>query len=419
MVVTRCLSYQVPIEIKRAKLVSGCDEQVLSDVMRNDDALAMAEIVHRAAAAIVASIKTTPIASGGDSVPTSSMSSGKAEGQAHLSQQKPVIEIDPIPAPTAAAVQAPARLARPVIPPASTPPVSQPASTPLQARREFSPLPSSPAQAVLVPQDRIRAVSVIHAPIERESALGKFEKLKAGLHRFWHLRVWHPERQALGRRIARFAIYGIAVWFAYVAVMIVAYRFVDPPASNLMLYNYLKGNTVHHQWVPLKKISPAVIKAVVVAEDAQFCRHWGIDFAAIRYAIEHARGGTPRGASTISMQTAKNMFLWHSKSYVRKVLEVPVTLMMELIWPKKRMLEIYLNIAEWGPGVFGIGAAARHHFKTTPANLGTAEAARLAASLPNPKVRRAGRPGPKTRRKANVIQGRARKAGYYTRCVMG
>ncbi len=239
------------------------------------------------------------------------------------------------------------------------------------------------------------------------------------LGRIWHQHVWNPDRQALIRRMGWYAVYGLAGWFACVTVMIVAYRFVNPPASNLMLYNYLRGNRVHHTWVPLEKISSTVIKAVVVAEDAQFCRHWGIDFAAIRYAIEHAKGGTPRGASTISMQTAKNMFLWQSKSYVRKVLEVPVTVMMELIWPKKRMLEIYLNIAEWGPGVFGIGAAARHHFNTTPAKLGVAAASRLAASLPNPKVRRAGRPGPKTRRKANVIRGRARQAGYYTGCVLG
>ena len=245
--------------------------------------------------------------------------------------------------------------------------------------------------------------------------MGKF---KTAISQFWQVNVWNAERKKLAQRIARVAAYGMAIWFAYVATMIVAYRFVDPPASNLMIYNYLKGNTVQHTWVPIEKISPSVIKAVVVAEDAQFCRHWGIDFAAIQYAIEHARGGTPRGASTITMQTAKNMFLWQSKSYVRKILEVPVTVMMELIWPKKRILEIYLNVAEWGPGVFGIGAAAKHHFRTTAAKLNTAAAARLAASLPNPKVRRAGRPGPKTRRKANVIRGRARHAGYYTGCVL-
>lgn len=226
-----------------------------------------------------------------------------------------------------------------------------------------------------------------------------------------------PARQRQIKTALRWSGYGLAGWFAIVTVMIVAYRFINPPFSNLMLYNHLTGRPVVHTWVPLRDISPAVIRAVVTAEDAQFCRHWGIDFAAIKYAIEHANGGTPRGASTISMQTAKNMFLWQSKSYVRKALEVPVTLMMELVWPKTRMLEVYLNIAEWGPGIFGIGAAARHHFNTTPINLGQAAAAQLAAALPNPKVRRAGRPGPKTRRKARVIRGRARHADYYTGCV--
>lgn len=226
-----------------------------------------------------------------------------------------------------------------------------------------------------------------------------------------------PARMQQFKTVLRWSAYGLAGWFAIVALLIVAYRFINPPFSNLMLYHYLTGRPVAHQWVALNDVSPAVIRAVVTAEDAQFCRHWGIDFAAIKYAIENANGRTPRGASTISMQTAKNMFLWQSKSYVRKALEVPVTLMMEFIWPKTRMLEIYLNIAEWGPGVFGIGAAARHHFKTTPKNLGQTAAAQLAAALPNPKVRRAGRPGPKTRRKARVIRGRAQNAGYYTACL--
>lgn len=218
-------------------------------------------------------------------------------------------------------------------------------------------------------------------------------------------------------KLGRFAAYGLALWLMLVTFLIVLYRVFNPPFSNLMLYNYLSGRDVHHRWVALDKISPAVVKAVVVAEDAQFCRHWGIDFHAIEQAIENARGRTPRGASTITMQTAKNMFLWQSKSYVRKALEVPVTILIELFWTKKRILEVYLNIAEWAPGVFGIAAAAEHHFKTTPAKLGSTAAAQLAAALPNPKVRRAGRPGPKTRRKAQVIRGRARSAGYYTRCV--
>lgn len=238
-------------------------------------------------------------------------------------------------------------------------------------------------------------------------------------------RVWHRGADLWNNKVkshvyygARLVTYGVAAWFAIVITMIVVYRFVDPPASNLMLYHYAVGRDVKQTWTPLKKISPAVIKAVITAEDARFCRHWGIDFIALEQAIEAARGGSPRGASTITMQTAKNMFLWQSKSYIRKILEVPVTILLELIWGKKRILEVYLNVAEWGPGVFGIGAAAKHHFKTVPAKLGSAAAAQLAASLPNPKIRRAGRPGPKTRRKARVIRGRARNASYYTACIL-
>lgn len=224
--------------------------------------------------------------------------------------------------------------------------------------------------------------------------------------------------RGLAGHFARAAVYTFAIWFIAVTALILVYRFVNPPASNLMIYNYLAGRDVKHEWVDLEDVSPAVIRAVIVAEDAQFCRHWGIDVQAIRDAIRNADGGIPRGASTISMQTAKNMFLWQSKSYVRKALEVPVTVVMEIIWPKKRMLEVYLNIAEWGPGIFGIQAAAKHHFKTTADKLDRVAAARLAAALPNPKVRRAGRPGPLTRRKAQVINSRARQSDWYTRCAL-
>lgn len=231
------------------------------------------------------------------------------------------------------------------------------------------------------------------------------------LNELW--RNWQP----LLRKALTYAAYGFAIWFAFVCLLLALYRFVDPPTSNLMLLQRLQGQPVEQRWVSLSGISKNLIRAVVVAEDARFCEHWGIDLAAIRYAIENAGDGTPRGASTISMQTAKNLFLWPSKSYVRKLLEVPVTLAMELIWPKSRILEVYLNIAEWGPGVFGIGAAARHHFRVHPSQLGPGASALLAASLPNPIVRKAGRPGPRTRRKAGVVQARARLGSQYIGCI--
>jgi monofunctional biosynthetic peptidoglycan transglycosylase len=233
----------------------------------------------------------------------------------------------------------------------------------------------------------------------------------------WLSKQWQVHLSPYAKPALRWCAIGFGVWFAIVLALIALYRFVNPPISNTMLFQQLSGRNIQHDWVPLNKMSTSLIKAVVVAEDARFCQHWGIDIDAIQYAIEHAGDGTPRGASTISMQTAKNLFLWSSKSYIRKILEVPVTLAMEIMWPKRRMLEIYLNIAEWGPGVFGIGAAARHHFKTRPASLGPGASALLAAALPNPIVRKAGRPGPKTRAKARVVQARARNGGQYIGCV--
>jgi monofunctional biosynthetic peptidoglycan transglycosylase len=159
------------------------------------------------------------------------------------------------------------------------------------------------------------------------------------------------------------------------------------------------------------------VRAVIVSEDGRFCSHHGIDLDAIEDAIERSKGGIPRGASTISMQVTKNLFLWSSRSYLRKIVELPLTLLMELWWPKARILEIYLNIAEWGPGIFGAEAAAQHHFRRPASGLTEREAALLAAALPNPIRRDAGDPGPRTVRKAVVIQSRVRAAGDVAGCV--
>ncbi len=150
---------------------------------------------------------------------------------------------------------------------------------------------------------------------------------------------------------------------------------------------------------------------MIVAEDGRFCDHAGIDFQAIGQALEQASDGFPRGASTISMQVTKNMFLWSSKSYIRKIIELPLTLIMELVWPKWRILEVYLNIAEWGPGVYGAEAASRFHFHQPAARLNERQAALLAATLPNPIIRDAGDPSTLVSRKARVIQARMRAAG--------
>jgi monofunctional biosynthetic peptidoglycan transglycosylase len=216
---------------------------------------------------------------------------------------------------------------------------------------------------------------------------------------------------------ARYAAYAVAGYLALTLVLIALFRFVNPPGSALMLIRWLGGAEIHQSWVPLERISPQLVRAVIVAEDGRFCDHWGIDLEAVEQALERAADGAPRGASTISMQVVKNMFLWPSKSYLRKAIEVPLTLVMELVWPKWRILEIYLNVAEWGPGVFGAEAAAAYHFNKPAARVGEREAALLAASLPNPVRRDAGAPGPRTSRKAGVIGRRMRAAGAVAACV--
>ena len=223
----------------------------------------------------------------------------------------------------------------------------------------------------------------------------------------------------LGRTALRYTGYAVGGYFAFVFLLILLYRVVNPPASSLMLVQALTGTEVQQQWVSLDEISPSLVRAVIVSEDWTFCEHYGIDIKAIEQAIEKSGNGIPRGASTISMQTTKNLFLWNARSYVRKVVELPLTLMIELIWPKSRILEIYLNVAEWGPGIFGAEAAAQYHFNKPAARLDSREAAQLAASLPNPIIREAGDPGPRTARKASVIQSRMRNAGAAAECVLG
>ncbi len=214
------------------------------------------------------------------------------------------------------------------------------------------------------------------------------------------------------RRLLRYAGYA-----ATVLALLVIFRFVDPPGSALMAWRWVNGTTVTRDWVPISSISPNLVRAVIVSEDWTFCDHHGVDVAAMQEAIEKAGDGIPRGASTISMQVVKNVFLWPSKSYVRKAIELPMTLVMEILWPKQRVLEVYLNVAEWGPGIFGAEAAARHHFNKPASRLTSREAAQLAASLPNPFVRDAGDPGPRLARKATTIQNRMRIAGGVTECV--
>jgi monofunctional biosynthetic peptidoglycan transglycosylase len=199
------------------------------------------------------------------------------------------------------------------------------------------------------------------------------------------------------------------------------YRFLDP-VSMPMLWRYATGARVERIDVPLAHISPALRLAVIVAEDGSFCRNPGIDLGEIRAALQQSNDNfdESRGASTITQQTAKNLFLWQGRSFVRKVLEIPLAVWMTLVLPKRRILEIYLNIAEWGPnGEFGAEAGARWAFGKTAQNLSPNQAAELAAILPNPVLRSAKTPSVMVRRLAGLYERRALEFSGLDACVRG
>ena len=219
-------------------------------------------------------------------------------------------------------------------------------------------------------------------------------------------------------RIKRRKRYGF--FFTFVTVCFIAfilapvtwvgvYLFVDAPSTVLMIQRAAEGQTIRHYPVPIERISPHVVRAVIAAEDANFCTHDGFDVEAIQDAMEsNRRGRRTRGASTVSQQTAKNLFLWPERSWLRKGLETYFTALIEFMYPKRRIMEHYLNVAEWGDGNFGIEAAARARFGVSAADLTPLQAARLASVLPNPNRWRADRPGPYVRQRSATIVSRAR-----------
>ena len=183
------------------------------------------------------------------------------------------------------------------------------------------------------------------------------------------------------------------------------YRFVPPPATPLMLIRAAQGKGLDYRWRPLSRVSPALVQALIAAEDARFCEHRGFDAEAIRRAMSHnqKRPGRIRGGSTISQQTAKNAFLWPDRSWLRKGLETYFTFLIETLWGKRRIMEVYLNVAEWGPGTYGAQAASQKWFRKDASQLSRAEAARLAAILPSPLKWRAAAPGPYVKRRSRRI----------------
>ncbi|HEY2481309.1 MAG TPA: monofunctional biosynthetic peptidoglycan transglycosylase [Caulobacteraceae bacterium] len=222
----------------------------------------------------------------------------------------------------------------------------------------------------------------------------------------------------LGRLLAVLVILVLIVPPAWV----LAYRFVPPPLTFLMIQRMAQGYGIDHDWRPIARISPAMTRAAIAAEDARFCEHNGFDLKAIDQALRHdeRRPGRLRGGSTISQQTAKNVFLWPGRSWVRKGLEAWFTLLIEGVWGKRRIMEVYLNTVEMGPGVYGVEAAAQRDFHTDADHLGTAQAARLAAVLPSPLKWSARDPGPYVRRRTGRIaarQGTVRQDGLAD-CVL-
>jgi len=190
---------------------------------------------------------------------------------------------------------------------------------------------------------------------------------------------------------------------------VLIHRFVPVPYTLLMIRQGLAGQGLDYRWTSLRDISPNMVASAIAAEDARFCTHSGFDMRAIERALKNnERGRKVRGGSTISQQTAKNVFLWPGRDWVRKGLEAGYTVLIETGWGKRRIMEIYLNVAEMGPGVYGAEAAARHWFGKSAADLTPGEAARIAAILPSPRRYDAATPGPYVRRRASRIQASAR-----------
>ncbi len=203
------------------------------------------------------------------------------------------------------------------------------------------------------------------------------------------------------------------------AVLGVVYR-LEPvrPFSTLMLGRWLLLQPVDRQWVDIEDVAPIAWQSIIMSEDGQFCAHHGIDLRELNAVIDDAmEGEKTRGASTITMQLAKNLFLWNGRSILRKIAELPLAVYVDIVLPKKRIMEIYLNIAEWDVGVFGIEAAAQHYFNRPASKLSARQAALLAVTLPAPGVRNPAKPGRGLQRLASIIERRAARSGGYTGCI--
>ena len=215
----------------------------------------------------------------------------------------------------------------------------------------------------------------------------------------------------------RLTLYILVFLLALPFLMMLLYKlpFIHP-LSTLMLRDKITQTPYERQWTPIEDISPHLVNAVIMSEDGQFCFHNGVDWGALKTVIMRD-GGPKRGASTVTMQMVKNLFLWHGRSYLRKGLEIPYATVADAFLSKRRIMEIYLNIAEWGPGIYGAEAASRHFFKRSAKNLTQRQAIYLAVTLPNPKLRNPARPSMNMTRLGRLIEKRLQQAGTYTQCL--
>lgn len=210
-----------------------------------------------------------------------------------------------------------------------------------------------------------------------------------------------PPQRTLRQRVRRVFWRSVSAVFLFAVGIVVLFAVFNPPTNIYMISEGRRLGGVDQTWVPMERIAPVMARSAVAAEDANYCHHWGFDLAAIKLAIAD---GSARGASTISQQTVKNVYLWHGRAWLRKALEAALTPLVEALWSKRRILEVYLNIAEFDEGVFGVEAAAQHYFGVSAADLSASQSARLAAVLPSPKSRSASRPGNYVKKRAAQVR---------------
>ena len=222
-------------------------------------------------------------------------------------------------------------------------------------------------------------------------------------------------RRSLFRSLARGAGWLALALTCLFGGLVALYAFV-PPVSTLMLARSIEGKSYDRQYVRLKDVAPVAVASVIASEDARFCANDGVDWSALHDVLDDA-DGPRRGASTITMQTAKNLFLWPGRSAVRKGIEIGMALVLGKVWSKARTIEIYLNIAEWGDGLFGVEAAAQHYFHKSASRLDAREAALLATALPNPVKRSPSHPDAFQRRLAATVMARAEDGAELTSCL--